>query len=1261
MNKTPIAIALERQIPEHIREEYALFVDFIKAYYAFLEQTQQRDLEDIRSIDRTLNEFIVRFKGELSALFPTTGLEDERFILQRLREFYKSRGSKESYQFLFRAFFNRDAEIQYPSTQILRASDGKWVQEKSIFVDAYSGTELFDLAGKIIKIKTNKKHIDVYCPRVKFYRAGMYEVFIDRAYTSDIDINDIVSYNDVDVGTITPCPAKYTIVRPGSGFEVGKLYNLPSESGDGSIVKITKIDSNGGIRKIQIISFGLDYETTFFAKLSNTYYQPLEYFHPVSSATIGAWDYNSQTTRPSDFWPNATFDREVVDEEGNLTDPSNPGAYGDTSLGYTEFGYINRNDYFLYQADYKGSNNILDIIESDPDNEANPYFADGTYVGEIIASFYTNASNSVVIDQTLAEIQIDLGAVAVYPGYYSSSDGFISDEIYIQDGKYYQLFSYVLKVEEQLDTYSELIKSLLHPAGFELFAQYNIKNEYLVSAIPLEAFVRYQYFERRFARDASYWNLSKDIANSTSPTIDELLTYHLDRTGINDPVEAYDTYRNLEQSGIHLNKWDMTIGNNENPIEASNASAVGNFANRTLGDIDTMQWSRTLGDFIDSVVETVTGREIVKGVSTENPIEAAFATAVHAPGFDWAFAGDTWKDSPANIAEVRSSTENPSVWGLGNSTENPLEDARADARDYFDRADAASSSIAYDRSIIPLSQDSTLPTTEAVTLRELSRTGIVDLTNPSTDAYSYIWAKFKQPIMGPYTATLIAGSTEVILTGANGVAFNTFAGLAITKVSGTGAFGVGATVDVVSITPNNKFTASVAHATSGAITFTIASSDTDGATDLNADLNGVVTAAQSNGINWELGSIGSPNPVFIQTAPVVDYIPRDNIVVSWNRSTVPLEQTSATAYTEGLGWDLSGFNAFAPQIVNAVDPVNLPKDSTQLKSETASVAHSALNWSFSGDTFNETYGQISTGQTMNHVAAHDFMLSNCGYLWGMAANNTSGDATENIFIGLIKTFIVVGSVASLTSSGAFYGSFSNPTVFPSTIRGIDGTLVNDYYYGTIDTQYYGTSIDSLQLVKARIERFVSYVARQTSGGTLQAFINKGWMIPTTKKNITLGLQNTNTISYDQLDPYRIGSSSGYASFSLSDIFNIARCTVTQSGTQLTFTNATASSRAIVVAAYIHSAGTGTYYVPVQYIYVTAYSSTTITLPGSQTITGVGVKKIITSTNSTTIDVIDPYDIGTIYYNPYNIEGDALGVSSYNSGGTYFSLDSRSLT
>lgn len=501
--KTPIAVALERQIPEYIRGEYELFVNFIKAYYEFLEQSQQRNLEDIRSIDNTLEEFVLRFKKELSVLFPTNTLANERFILQRIREFYQSRGSKESYQFLFRILFNKDSDIFYPSTQILKASDGKWVQEKSVFVQSVSGN-LFNLTGKIIDISTANKQIHLFSPRVVLYRPGIYEVFIERSYTADISIGDTIESQDgEDTGIILPCPNKYTITTEGSGFEVGALYYLKTESGDGSLIKITKIGNSTGstiasglIKKIQVINFGLDYKSTFYAQLSNKQAIALAYRHPV------------------------------------------PGPFPDGTTGFVDLGYINKQDYFYYDKFYTPAGN----------NNEKVFYADGTYVGEIIGSFYTNASTTNVIDTSTAEIKIELGAVAVYPGYYSASDGFISDESFIQDGKYYQLFSYVIRVEQQIESYYDIVKQLMHPAGMELFAEYTIKNSYLVSASPLLAFIRRQFLEAIFVTD-------DDSANTIEmPKADALPAIHSFLQDIKDKqisIRKYDSSGSL--IGVQLN------------------------------------------------------------------------------------------------------------------------------------------------------------------------------------------------------------------------------------------------------------------------------------------------------------------------------------------------------------------------------------------------------------------------------------------------------------------------------------------------------------------------------------------------------------------------------------------------------------------------------------------------------------------------------------------------------------------------------------
>lgn len=476
MSKIQVTTALERQIPEFIREDYTTFVKFVKAYYEFLGQSGNRNLEDLRSIDRTLDEFVVKFKKELAAIFPTGTLPSERVFLEHISDFYNSRGSKESYQLLFRVLFNKDADIFYPSAQILKASDGKWIQEKSVFVKVTNG-DLFDLKGKIIKIVTDKKHIDVFCPNVILYRDDIYEVFIDKQYYNDISIGDEVLYNGAK-GYILPCPAKYKVVKEGKGFEIGSIYNLPTASGNGSVIKITRIGSLGEIKAIQVISFGLDYKTNFYAQLSNKTTQALVYYHPITQFIAGL-PREYPLLEPTTSWG--------VPEE-------NPPSQEQVS-DYVNYGYFSTQNYFYYDPSYVAVEyNPLTSVEQS-DMLQTVWFADTTYVGDIIASFYTNEAG-VVIDEDSAEIKIDLGPVAIYPGYYASNDGFISDESYLHDGDYYQLFSYVVKVEEKLENYKDIVKSLLQPAGLKLFGEYNIYKNFDVVATPLLAFIRRQLFDQ---------------------------------------------------------------------------------------------------------------------------------------------------------------------------------------------------------------------------------------------------------------------------------------------------------------------------------------------------------------------------------------------------------------------------------------------------------------------------------------------------------------------------------------------------------------------------------------------------------------------------------------------------------------------------------------------------------------------------------------------------------------------------------------------
>lgn len=54
---------------------------------------------------------------------------------------------------------------------------------------------------------------------------------------------------------------------------------------------------------------------------------------------------------------------------------------------------------------------------------------------------------------------------------YTNNDGFISDKKYIQDSRYYQNFSYVIKTGQTIDYWQDAVKKLLHPTGFAFFGQ----------------------------------------------------------------------------------------------------------------------------------------------------------------------------------------------------------------------------------------------------------------------------------------------------------------------------------------------------------------------------------------------------------------------------------------------------------------------------------------------------------------------------------------------------------------------------------------------------------------------------------------------------------------------------------------------------------------------------------------------------------------------------------------------------------------------
>lgn len=71
-----------------------------------------------------------------------------------------------------------------------------------------------------------------------------------------------------------------------------------------------------------------------------------------------------------------------------------------------------------------------------------------------------------------AEFEAVLGALTQYPGAYTTTLGFLSADMFLEDSTYYNDYTYVIRVAESFDRYSAILLQLLHPAGFNPLGQF---------------------------------------------------------------------------------------------------------------------------------------------------------------------------------------------------------------------------------------------------------------------------------------------------------------------------------------------------------------------------------------------------------------------------------------------------------------------------------------------------------------------------------------------------------------------------------------------------------------------------------------------------------------------------------------------------------------------------------------------------------------------------------------------------------------------
>ena len=411
----------QRHVPEFVRAENPAFIEFIKAYYKWFEDEYSIGrIESLVDVDDTIDDFLVYFRKQLDIYNVTTpGLR----YLKDVRSLYTRKGTSEGISLLLRVMFDQYASVIHPWDQTFKTSVGTWTQDVSILTKTTSG-DVTSLAGNLIVVTdASGRTYQTYVKDINIRPSGVVELFISRFDPQSI----LTSYQTTDgtiAGTVYRSTVTAVVETGGRGYRVGQVFAVESSGGSGTLVKVKSVDAQGAIKTVELIAFGTGYLTEFNILISPT--QTLTAADLGSSIQLGGFTYISD----------------------------------DNISTQNEQGLIVRHDYTVLST---------------------TYVADPTYVGELVGDIQSQPNISFLDSGKFATIRFKVGSLCVYPGFYRTSDNIIGDELYIQDSKYYQAYSYVTQVEDTLSKYGGLLRAVMHPTGTKHFGDYRIVSDFQVN------------------------------------------------------------------------------------------------------------------------------------------------------------------------------------------------------------------------------------------------------------------------------------------------------------------------------------------------------------------------------------------------------------------------------------------------------------------------------------------------------------------------------------------------------------------------------------------------------------------------------------------------------------------------------------------------------------------------------------------------------------------------------------------------------------
>ena len=143
-----IAPLVKNQFPDFYREEGDNFLQFISAYYEWMDEQgpikKSRNLIETSDIDSVSEEYIDFFFSKYMNGIPKDILSNKSLLEKHILDVYRSKGSIEGLKLLFRLLYNIEIQVYIPQDDVLTLSGGNWVRKEYVEVEERELNHTYD-------------------------------------------------------------------------------------------------------------------------------------------------------------------------------------------------------------------------------------------------------------------------------------------------------------------------------------------------------------------------------------------------------------------------------------------------------------------------------------------------------------------------------------------------------------------------------------------------------------------------------------------------------------------------------------------------------------------------------------------------------------------------------------------------------------------------------------------------------------------------------------------------------------------------------------------------------------------------------------------------------------------------------------------------------------------------------------------------------------------------------------------------------------